>query len=135
MLGEPYIQGQLAYLDKAVDWAGQHGLKVIVDLHGAPGSQNVLDSTGHRVDYPGWHTESGAVARTNAIIQQLASKFADNPCVVPIIAPLNAPEGQRDEMLGTIEQFWYDSYGNIRFPYGNSQMVHSYDSRWMYAHV
>jgi glucan 1,3-beta-glucosidase len=38
--GEPYIQGQLPYLQKAVTWAKNHGLKVIVDLHGAPGSQN-----------------------------------------------------------------------------------------------
>ena len=32
--GEPYIQGQLQYLYKAVNWAQNHGLKVIVDLHG-----------------------------------------------------------------------------------------------------
>jgi glucan 1,3-beta-glucosidase len=38
--GEPYIQGQLPYLQKAVTWARNHGLKLIVDLHGAPGSQN-----------------------------------------------------------------------------------------------
>lgn len=30
--GEPYHQGQLPYLQKAVTWAGNHGLKVIVDL-------------------------------------------------------------------------------------------------------
>jgi glucan 1,3-beta-glucosidase len=78
-LGEPYIQGQLPYLDKAVDWAGRYGLKVIIDLHGAPGSQNGFDNSGHRVSYPGWHTESDAVARTNAVIKTLASKFANNP--------------------------------------------------------
>ena len=38
--GEPYITGQLPYLQKAVSWASKYGLKVIVDLHGAPGSQN-----------------------------------------------------------------------------------------------
>lgn len=38
--GEPYIQGQLPYLTEAIGWAGLHGLKVIVDLHGVPGSQN-----------------------------------------------------------------------------------------------
>lgn len=32
--GEPYISGQLPYLQNAVTWAGNHGLKVIVDLHG-----------------------------------------------------------------------------------------------------
>ena len=37
---EPYIQGAAQYVDNAIDWAGQFGLKVILDLHGAPGSQN-----------------------------------------------------------------------------------------------
>lgn len=40
--GEPYVQGQLPYLQKAVTWAKNHNLKLIVDLHGAPGSQNGL---------------------------------------------------------------------------------------------
>ena len=38
--GEPYIQGQLTYLRKAVGWAHAHGIKVVIDLHGVPGSQN-----------------------------------------------------------------------------------------------
>ena len=32
--GEPYVQGQVPYLLKAVTWAQNHGLKLIVDLHG-----------------------------------------------------------------------------------------------------
>jgi aryl-phospho-beta-D-glucosidase BglC (GH1 family) len=31
---EPYIQGQVAYLDNAISWARQYGLKVMLDLHG-----------------------------------------------------------------------------------------------------
>ena len=38
--GEPYISGQHNYLLKAIAWAAIYNLKVIVDLHGAPGSQN-----------------------------------------------------------------------------------------------
>jgi hypothetical protein len=37
---EPYISGQHNYLLKAIAWAATYNLKVIVDLHGAPGSQN-----------------------------------------------------------------------------------------------
>ena len=33
--GEPYISGQLPYLEKAVEWAEKHNLKVIIDLHGS----------------------------------------------------------------------------------------------------
>jgi aryl-phospho-beta-D-glucosidase BglC (GH1 family) len=38
--GEPYIQGQKPYLLNAIGWAAKYNLKVIIDLHGAPGSQN-----------------------------------------------------------------------------------------------
>jgi hypothetical protein len=38
--GEPYISGQHNYLLKAIAWASTYNLKIIVDLHGAPGSQN-----------------------------------------------------------------------------------------------
>ena len=131
--GEPYIQGQLPYLDKAVQWAGDYELKLIIDLHGAPGSQNGFDNSGHRVNYPGWHTENDAVARTNAIIKTLASKFASNTSVVTIIAPLNEPAGFYDEMMPTIKQYWFDSYGSVRFPTGTSQKVNQYNSRSIHA--
>jgi hypothetical protein len=32
--GEPFISGQVDYLWKAVGWAKNHGLKVVIDLHG-----------------------------------------------------------------------------------------------------
>jgi glucan 1,3-beta-glucosidase len=32
--GDPYVGGQLDYLDRAIEWAGAAGLKVMIDLHG-----------------------------------------------------------------------------------------------------
>ena len=32
--GDPYVQGQLDVLDKAIGWASSAGLKVMLDLHG-----------------------------------------------------------------------------------------------------
>jgi len=120
--GEPYIQGQLPYLQNAVTWAGQNGLKVIVDLHGAPGSQNGYDNSGHRIPYPEWQSNQTNVQRTDAIIKQLEGMFEGQTNVVPIIAPLNEPAGyDGDQILSVVRQYWYDSYGNIRYPYGTSQ--------------
>lgn len=34
LAGEPYVQGQLAYLDQAIGWAREAGIKVLIDLHG-----------------------------------------------------------------------------------------------------
>lgn len=35
-----YSSGAAYYLDLAIEWARHTGLKVLIDLHGAPGSQN-----------------------------------------------------------------------------------------------
>ena len=42
---EPY-SGCIEYLDKAFEWAEKYGLKVLVDLHTAPGCQNSYDNGG-----------------------------------------------------------------------------------------
>ncbi|KAF9015697.1 exo-1,3-beta-glucanase [Cyathus striatus] len=120
--GEPYVQGQLPYLQKAVTWAASHGLKLIVDLHGAPGSQNGFDNSGQKKSFPEWQTSQSNIDRTNAIIKTLASMFKDMTGSVPIIAPLNEPAGfDGNDILSVTKQYWYDSYGNIRYPYGSSQ--------------
>lgn len=120
--GEPYIQGQLLYLESAVSWAANYGVKVIIDLHGAPGSQNGYDNSGHRLSYPEWQSNSTNVQRTDSIIKTIISMYANNPDIVPIIAPLNEPAGyDGSAVLDVLTQYYYDSYGNIRYPYGNSQ--------------
>ncbi|KDQ12592.1 glycoside hydrolase family 5 protein [Botryobasidium botryosum FD-172 SS1] len=120
--GEPYIQGQKEYLYKAAEWAGKHGIKVWVDLHGAPGSQNGFDNSGRRGDAL-WHTEAQNVARTSAIIKLLAAEFSKDKYAnsVSAIAALNEPAGFISKaLLDTATQYWYDSYGNTRYPFGNS---------------
>ncbi|KIJ53493.1 glycoside hydrolase family 5 protein [Sphaerobolus stellatus SS14] len=119
--GEPYHQGQIPFLNNAVTWARNHGLKVIVDLHGAPGSQNGFDNSGQRMSSPHWHTNNTNVQRTDNIIKTLANMFKDQTDTVTVIAPLNEPAGFDSGVLPVVEQYWFDSYGNIRFPFGNSQ--------------
>ncbi|KAK7434061.1 hypothetical protein VKT23_020387 [Stygiomarasmius scandens] len=119
---EPYIQGQLPYLEKAIVWAKEHGLKVIVDLHGVPGSQNGFDNSGQRMPYPQWHTDEGNVARTNQVLKKIVAMLSKQSDVVTVIEPLNEPAGfYGEQMMNVTRQYWYDSYGNIRFPYGTSQ--------------
>ncbi|KAH6917044.1 exo-beta-1,3-glucanase [Coprinopsis sp. MPI-PUGE-AT-0042] len=116
--GEPYIQGQLDYLDRATTWASKYNLKVIVDLHGAPGSQNGFDNSGQKMDYPTWHTAQSNVDRTNAVLKTIAGKYKDLTGFVPAIAPLNEPAGFfGQDVLDVTRQYWEDSYNNIRFPY------------------
>jgi glucan 1,3-beta-glucosidase len=80
-----------------------------------------FDNSGRRISYPQWQTSSNNIARTNAIIKTIANMFKDDT-TVSSIAPMNEPAGfYGDDILKPIKQYWYDSYGSIRFPYGSSQ--------------
>ncbi|VDB95629.1 unnamed protein product [Peniophora sp. CBMAI 1063] len=126
---EPYVQGQLPYLRKAIGWAKNHNLKVIIDLHGAPGSQNGYDNSGHRLTDttgPTWQTSQNNVDRTNAVLKKIAAEFGSQSETAPIIAPLNEPAGYYStQLLDTTKQYWKDSYGNIREQSSNTvELIH-----------
>ncbi|KAL1625143.1 glucan exo-1,3-beta-glucosidase [Neofusicoccum ribis] len=90
---DPYILGdQQLYLEKALGWARDTGLKVWIDLHGAPRSQNGFDNSGQRVDTPGWTSED-SVAHTEGVIRMIAKKYAapEWADVVKAIELLNEP--------------------------------------------
>ncbi|KAH9987691.1 glycoside hydrolase family 5 protein [Russula vinacea] len=120
--GEPYISGQQAYLLQAISWAQTYNLKVIIDLHGAPGSQNGFDNSGQKLPSPQWASNQTNIDRTNAIIKQLALQFQHQTQVVSVIAALNEPAGF-DGLLDTTSQYWISSYGNIRYPTGQQTNI------------
>lgn len=116
--GEPYTQGQYPYLFKAVEWAKKYGLKVIIDIHGAPGSQNGFDNSGRRGSIH-WHDdESGDnVKRTKKVLQTMIDDFAKWSDTVTAIELLNEPAGFiGQKMVDTVKQYYYDGYGQVRYP-------------------
>ena len=113
--GEPYIQGAASYLDQAIGWARQTNLKVWIDLHGAPGSQNGYDNSGHRTSKPGW--ESGnTVQQTLEVIQIMAGKYAtpEMQDVVVAIELLNEPLASQLPSTPELESFYQQGYNAIR---------------------
>lgn len=123
---DPYIlDAQQDHLDQAIDWARQTGLKVWVDLHGAPRSQNGFDNSGQRVDTPGW-TSDDSVAHTQDVIQMIATKYAD-PSYADVVVgiellnePLmaNLPGGR-----GATQQYYQFGFDAVRGVAGSSAMV------------
>ncbi|KAL9122689.1 MAG: hypothetical protein Q9187_000761 [Circinaria calcarea] len=113
--GEPYIQGAAPYVDAAIDWARQTGLKVWIDLHGAPGSQNGFDNSGHRIKPPGWQS-GDSVQQTREVIQILAKKYAQPSYqdVVVAIQLLNEPLASALASTDVLVQFYKDGYGDVR---------------------
>lgn len=117
--GEPYIQGQAEYLDRAIGWARNHGIKVMIDLHGAPGSQNGYDNSGQRGEAR-WASDSNNVLRTKNVLEQLSKKYSDPSYwqVVTALALLNEPATYlSEEVLRVTHQFNYDAYGAARYPW------------------
>ncbi|KAJ1717848.1 hypothetical protein LPJ61_007118, partial [Coemansia biformis] len=68
---EPYVQGQIPYIEQVLEWAFGYGMRVVLDLHGAPGSQNGFDNSGRRGDIA-WTKRAGDMQRTLGALAELA---------------------------------------------------------------
>ncbi|ETI20048.1 hypothetical protein G647_09063 [Cladophialophora carrionii CBS 160.54] len=114
--GDPYIQGAADYLDKAIDWARQTGLKVWIDLHGAPLSQNGQDNSGLLTSAPGW-TSGNTILATLDVIGQISDKYgsADYADVISGIELLNEPRmGALPGGRGATEGYYQAGFETVR---------------------
>ena len=67
----PGHPGCTEYLDRAFDWAERTGLKILIDLHTVPGSQNGFDNGG-LTGVVRWHRSPRAVAYALDVLVRLA---------------------------------------------------------------
>jgi glucan 1,3-beta-glucosidase len=90
--------------------AKAHGLGVLVDLHGVPGSQNGFDHSG-RQGALGWHTNKANIDHSLKIITDLAArcKGFDNLIGFEL---LNEPRW--DVPLKIIKSFYIEAYHRVR---------------------
>jgi glucan 1,3-beta-glucosidase len=94
--GEPYVAVGWPALMAALVCAKSIGLSVLVDLHGAPGSQNGHDNSGKSGGVIEWNTPSNQ-ARTIAVLEELARNLTivnaqpETAGVVVAIETLNEP--------------------------------------------
>lgn len=73
---DPYVSGAQEYLDKAIEWSYNNDLKVWIDLHGVPGSQNGFDNSGFRdIGYPGWFNTTENVDLSYEVLQEIYAKY------------------------------------------------------------
>lgn len=134
LAGDPYVLGAQAYLDKAIQWAHQHGLKVWIDLHGAPGSQNGFDNSGQFLaDKPGWQKRVEYVELTKRVLRQIYAKYgAANVTqqygdTVLGVEVLNEPLGPLLSML-LLEAFYNDTYADARLDLATNNTVIFHDA-------
>ncbi|ORX36670.1 glycoside hydrolase superfamily [Kockovaella imperatae] len=118
--GEPYITGQQTYLDKGIEWARENGIKVLIDLHGVPGSQNGNDHSG-RAGPIDWYNNATNVNRTLEVVRQIAQKYTLPPYsdVVTMFELINEPSVWISPLFATVlKQYYLDAYEIVRRPFG-----------------
>ncbi|MBU3875262.1 cellulase family glycosylhydrolase [Faecalicatena sp. AGMB00832] len=71
---EPFI-GCIGELDKAMNWAEKYGLKVLIDLHTVPGSQNGFDNGGLS-GVCKWAQQEESVEFTLNVLEKLSERYA-----------------------------------------------------------
>lgn len=107
--GDPYVQGAYDVLGKALDWASGANLKVMIDLHGAPGSQNGFDNSGHKGGI-GWGS-GNTISQTHTALKKIRDDHASHPAVAAIELvnePMASTVGD-----DTLRQFYMDGWGDL----------------------
>lgn len=97
-------------LDWAVKTAAQYNIRVLICLHGAPGSQNGHDHSG-RIGKAAWYQGAAYRQQTVDILSRLAARYNDQPAVWGIEL-LNEPNAWRKPWM--LRRFYRDAYVAIQ---------------------
>ncbi|KAJ2006621.1 hypothetical protein H4R26_001261 [Coemansia thaxteri] len=87
---EPYVQGQIPYLQQVLEWTRKYNLNAVLDLHGVPGSQNGFDNSGKMGEIR-WQQAQENIDRSIQALMGLANIAARYSDVVDAIEVVNEP--------------------------------------------
>lgn len=105
---QPYT-ATITYLDWAIDMAEKYNIHVLIDLHGAVGSQNGRDHSG-RIGTADWYKSVEYRHQTVEVLVRLAERYYDRSCLWGIEL-LNEPK------IGLfhfkLRRFYKEAYGAL----------------------
>ncbi|EXB39759.1 Glucan 1,3-beta-glucosidase A [Morus notabilis] len=116
----PFVGGSLQALDNAFQWAQNHGMKVIIDLHAVQGSQNGNEHSATRDGFQEWGSDSD-IQDTVAVIDFLAARYANNPSLAAI-GLMNEPMSP-GVTLETLIRYYQMGYNTVRKYTSNAYVV------------
>ncbi|BFG19237.1 hypothetical protein CerSpe_055110 [Prunus speciosa] len=108
----PYVGGSLLALDKAFLWAQKYGLKVIIDLHAAPGSQNGWEHSASRDGSQEWGQTDENIQQTVDVIDFLTARYARSPSLYAVEL-INEPLSP-GASLQNVTKFYKAGYAAVR---------------------
>jgi glucan 1,3-beta-glucosidase len=106
---KPYVEAS-RFVDFAFEQAQQNGLKVLLDLHGAPGSQNGWDHSGKSGPIE-WDKDPKNIRETLRVLETFAERYGKHPALFGIEL-LNEPSDKIP--IDTLKKFYTDAYPRIR---------------------
>ncbi|KAJ2631097.1 hypothetical protein GGF44_003998, partial [Coemansia sp. RSA 1694] len=109
---EGFVRGGLPYFKRLVYWANKHGLKVIPDMHTAPGSQNGFDNSGSTSGI-NWTKDPRSVSLSKRALQMMLKYIASDPV---ILATVDAVDLLNEPFIDSLDfaQLWeYDTGGHV----------------------
>jgi glucan 1,3-beta-glucosidase len=106
---KPFVESS-RFIDFALEQAQQNGLKLLLDLHGAPGSQNGWDHSGRSGEI-GWHKDPNNIKETLRVLETFAQKYGKHPALFGIEL-LNEPRNSIP--IEILQTFYQDAYPRIR---------------------
>jgi len=106
----PFVEGGIDVLDRAVAWAEEFGIGVMLDLHAAPGCQNGFDNGGI-MGVCEWHTREDYVAYAVELLGRFAGRYGSSPALYGIEV-LNEPSW--DVSTKQLEDYNERAYRAIR---------------------
>lgn len=148
----PFI-GCVEYLDKAFEWAQKYHLKVLIDLHTVPGSQNGYDNGG-LTGVCKWCKNSEEVHFVLTVLERLAKRYAQHPALygievlnepisfsVYMTAPSTGKARDKEEAKGSghvpmafLKSFYEEAYLVLRKHLGEDKVIVFHDGfrlgRW-----
>ncbi|ORX37909.1 glycoside hydrolase superfamily [Kockovaella imperatae] len=128
---EPYVSGQFPYLIQAVNWAQELGLTVLIDLHGAPGSQNGQDNSG-LIGPVLFATNSSNIDRSLNVIRNLTQEFSQSQYggVVTSIELLNEPRLGNTFNMSQLKSFYSGGMSNMTSVSHGQMNMTIHDAFW-----
>lgn len=97
-------------LDWAAAMADRYHIKLLICLHGAPGSQNGRDHSG-RIGKANWYRDANNRQQTISVLARLAARYKDQPAVWGIEL-LNEPNAWHKPWI--LRRFYAEAYQAIQ---------------------
>lgn len=142
----PPYPGCVEYLDKAFDWAEKYGLKIMIDLHTVPGSQNGYDNGG-LTGVCKWCKDPKEVDFALSVLDRLGERYAEREglygiqvlnepisWLVYVSAPSTGKARDKEEAKGSghvsmpfLKQFYKRAYHILRSHLSEDKVVVFHD--------